>query len=153
MKEIVSRIRRDLKNVCIAAIAIICYTVLINLIFHAFCPMVIITGFPCPGCGMTRAVFYLLTGRVGQSIQMHPMGIPIVCIGFYFLWNRYIIGKRAKGMKGLVIAALILLMACYIWRMCIFFPDREPYVYAHENVLAGMFPFYETVLRNFNIIP
>ncbi len=151
-KEISARVRKDLKNIWIAVIAIACYTVLMHLIFHAFCPMVIVTGFPCPGCGMTRAVFYLLTGQAVQSVRMHPMGIPIVCIGVYFLWNRYITGRRAKGMKALIMATLILLIVCYVWRMCLFFPDREPYVYTKDNLLAGLLPFYERILYQLKII-
>lgn len=152
MKDIIARIRKDIKKIWLAAAAIACYTILMHLFFHAFCPMVIVTGFPCPGCGMTRAVFYLLVGNVRESIAMHPMALPIVGIALYFLWNRYIIGRNAKGMKGLIAAALVLLVLCYIWRMYRFFPDRAPYVYKKDNVLSNMLPFYERILYQLKII-
>ena len=152
MKEIISRIRRDIRNYWQAAIAIAVYTVLVNIIFHAFCPMVIMTGFPCPGCGMTRSLFYLATGRFIKSIQMNPMGIPIACIFLYFCWNRYIKGKKAKGIIQLILIALVLLLAVYAIRMYRFFPDRIPYVYNEGNVFARFSPYYEQILYELGIL-
>lgn len=152
MKEIGARIRRDVHNLWVAAAALIGYDVFMRLVFHAFCPMVILTGLPCPGCGLTRAMVYLMTGRVGQSVQMHPMGIPIACFLLYFLWNRYIRGRRAKGMNALIGITMVLLVFCYVRRMFLFFPDRIPYVYTAQNVFARIFPFYEQVLHEWKIL-
>ena len=152
MKKVGERICQDIKNLWPAAAAVAIYTALVNLIFHAFCPMVVLTGLPCPGCGMTRSLFFLATGRIGQSLWMHPMGIPIACLIFYFLWNRYIAGKNAKGMKVLIITAIVLLVVLYIWRMHLYFPDRPPYVYREDNILARTLPFYEQILHALRIL-
>lgn len=152
MRKIVDRIRQDIKNLWPVAAVVAVYTVLVNLIFHAFCPMVIVTGLPCPGCGMTRSLFFLATGRVGQSLWIHPMGVPIAVLIFYFLWNRYVLGRNAKGMKVLVIAAIVLLVILYIWRMRLYFPDRIPYVYEEDNILAKTLPFYEQILHALGIL-
>ncbi|MCM1040349.1 MAG: DUF2752 domain-containing protein [Roseburia sp.] len=152
MREIKERLVRDIKNMWVTMFALIVYTVLVNLVFGAFCPMVIITGFPCPGCGMTRAVFYLFTGRLQQSVAMNPLAIPIVCLAVYFLWNRYIIGKKAKGMMLLIGAAAVLLILFYVWRMYLFFPDSPPYVYNEKNITAQIFPFYEQILHDCGIL-
>jgi len=37
-----------------------------------------LTGRPCPGCGMTRAVLRLAQGDVEGSLRMHPLGIVLV---------------------------------------------------------------------------
>lgn len=152
MKEVITRIRRDIRNYWQAAIAIAVYTVLVNIVFHAFCPMVIMTGFPCPGCGMTRSLFYLATGRVLKSIQMNPMGVPIACIFLYFCWNRYVKGKKAKGIIPLIVTAIVLLLTVYAFRMYRFFPDRVPYVYSKGNVFARFFPYYEQILYDLGIL-
>lgn len=152
MRKIVDRIRQDIKNLWPVAAVVAVYTVLVNLIFHAFCPMLIVTGLPCPGCGMTRSLFFLATGRVGQSLWIHPMGVPITVLIFYFLWNRYVLGRNAKGMKVLVIAAIVLLVILYIWRMRLYFPDRIPYVYEEDNILAKTLPFYEQILHALGIL-
>lgn len=37
-----------------------------------FCPFEKLTGIPCPGCGMTRAVVAVSKGELIQSIHFHP---------------------------------------------------------------------------------
>lgn len=37
-----------------------------------------ITGLHCAGCGMTRAAFHLLHGRVGEALRMNPLMVPLV---------------------------------------------------------------------------
>ncbi|MDE7018428.1 MAG: DUF2752 domain-containing protein [Lachnospiraceae bacterium] len=152
MREIGKRIGKDIKSLWLAAVAIVLYTVLMNLIFDAFCPMIILTGLPCPGCGMTRALFYLMRGNVAESVRMHPMGIPIAGLGFYFCWNRYVKGRWAKGMNIFMGIAIVMLVICYVWRMWLFFPDRTPYVYTPENALARILPVYEHLLHEWGIL-
>jgi hypothetical protein len=47
----------------------------------SFCPFKMMTGLPCPGCGMTRSVVTLLHGDIGASLYYHPLGIAIVALG------------------------------------------------------------------------
>lgn len=152
MKQIGSRIWRDIKEYMPAAVVIAVYIIIVNLIFHTSCPMVIISGFPCPGCGLTRSIRYLLFGKIGQSLHINPMGIPIACISLYFFFNRYIIGKKAKGMTALISITIVMLLALYIWRMHIFFPYRAPYVYAEKNILSQNFSFYKQMLHDLKIL-
>lgn len=147
MKEIGDRIRQDVKNLWQAAVAIAVYAILVNLLFHNFCPMVIVTGLPCPGCGMTRALFFLVTGRLQQSIQINPMGIPVACIFLYFCINRYIAGKKAKGIMPVIVITAVMMLALYVYRMYSFFPDRVPYVYTEGNVMERIFPYYEQAIK------
>ncbi len=37
------------------------------------CPVAILTGHPCPGCGLTRATFACLRGDLATAIQIHPL--------------------------------------------------------------------------------
>ena len=152
MKQAGIRLWRDVKNMWVAAAALAVYTILVNMIFHAFCPMVIFTGLPCPACGMTRALFYLITGNIAASVQMHPVGLWIVCLFLYFAWNRYIKGRESKGMKILLGMTFAMLIICYVWRMFLYFPDKTPCVYTKRNVLTGIFPFYEQILHELHIL-
>jgi len=41
------------------------------------CPFRLLTGLPCPGCGLTRSVVSFLHGDVAGAIAFHPLG-PLV---------------------------------------------------------------------------
>jgi len=46
----------------------------------SFCPFKVMTGLPCPGCGMTRSVVALLHGDATTSFYFHPLGVPLVLV-------------------------------------------------------------------------
>lgn len=41
------------------------------------CPFHAWTGLPCPGCGMTRALWALLQGRWQAAWEYHPLSLPL----------------------------------------------------------------------------
>jgi hypothetical protein len=45
-------------------------------VFHAA------TGLNCPGCGMTRATFAVLHGRMGEAFRMNPLGMILLPVAF-----------------------------------------------------------------------
>lgn len=55
---------------------------------HAFdgpvlCPFRLVSGLPCPGCGMTRAFSLLWQGRVLESLSFHalaPLAFAVFCL-------------------------------------------------------------------------
>ena len=152
MNKIFERIWEDVREYWAAAVTLLVYIIMVNLIFHNFCPMVIVTGLPCPGCGLTRSVIYMISGKIAQSVYINPMGIPIACILAYFFFNRYILGRKAKGMMTLITCVILLLIVLYIWRMYVYFPNRVPYVYIEKNILSQYFGFYEQILHEIGIL-
>lgn len=42
------------------------------------CPLLTLTGIPCPLCGMTRAVVAAEHGHWLASLRFNPLGIPLV---------------------------------------------------------------------------
>lgn len=43
------------------------------VVFDYKCPFLRLTGFPCPGCGMTRAYKSLLAGDLSAAFAYHPL--------------------------------------------------------------------------------
>lgn len=136
IKSVRGRIAADIKGYGIAVVALPVYVVLSNLLFHAVCPLIVFCGMPCPGCGISRATAYFLTGKWSQAWQMNPMIFPIMLAVLYFGWNRYLLGRKAKGIKTVIAALLALLVVVYTVRMYLYFPNRVPYVYTTDNMLS-----------------
>lgn len=38
------------------------------------CPFRLLTGLPCPGCGLTRSWIYLMHGQWGEGFAVNPFG-------------------------------------------------------------------------------
>lgn len=125
--------------------------VLLYFLFHglfgAFCPSLLITGFPCPGCGMTRAVIFLLKGQFARSWALNPAAGLWVMWALLFAYNRYIKGGKSKALHGALFGILLFMLGAYMIRMKEYFPDKPPYVYAKGNLFERILPGYEKIVR------
>jgi hypothetical protein len=59
------------------------------------CALRRVTGIPCPGCGMTRALASLARGELARAVTLHPLAIPLVAelvalwgLAGWRLWRR-----------------------------------------------------------------
>lgn len=85
------------------------------------CPFFRLTGVPCPGCGLSRAVLLLLKGNVGAAVRYHAFA-PIFVLAFIALLLSILLPKsiiqpaiaraelteRKTGLTALILAGLIL---------------------------------------------
>lgn len=142
VKEIISRIGKDLKEFLWAGVVFVVYYLIVHSLYDAFCPLLVTTGIPCAGCGLTRAALYLLQGQVKRAAFINPAIFLIIIFLLYCGYFRYIKGSKIKGFSvGLVILVGCMLII-YVYRMYLYFPERVPYVYHSNNVLAGKIPGY-----------
>ena len=51
------------------------------------CVFRLVTGIPCPGCGMTRAVLALLCGDVPAALAYHPLVFTLPLVFYLLLRN------------------------------------------------------------------
>lgn len=143
IKEIINRIWKDIRAFYPAAIIFVVYYFIVHFRYGAFCPLLIFSGFPCAGCGLTRAGLYLLQGQFARAAYINPAIFPIALFLIYCGYFRYIKGTKIKGMEpafGILLACMLIL---YVVRMYLYFPDRVPYVYHGKNVLAELVPGYK----------
>ena len=132
----------------VAAIMLVLYLA-IHLISPAFCYMINLTGFPCAGCGMTRAALSLLTGQIERAVYLQPMIFPVVVFLLYCMFFRYIRGTKVPGFVRLLIVLVSVLLIFYIVRMYLYFPDRVPYVYMEDNLFARRISGYRDMVAWF----
>lgn len=152
VKTVLGRLWTDIKEYGMAVVIFLAYMIVVNLIFHAFCPSVVFTGFPCPGCGLTRAAGYLVTGRWQRAWEMNLVIFPIAAAAVYFGVNRYLLGRKVKGVNGIFVAVIVLLCVTFCVRMYLYFPNKTPYVYLENNILEKTVPFYRQTLNEWGIL-
>ncbi len=120
---------------------------LFHFLFGAFCPSVLLTGFPCPGCGMTRAMIYFVKGQFLRSFALNPSaGLWLVWF-ICFFYERYVRGRRPHWIFWAAALMMVLMIIVYIYRMSALFPNKPPYVYRKDNFLAKWLPGYEQVVK------
>jgi len=141
------RIKRDVKQHGAGILAVLALYFVMHGLFGAFCPSVIITGFPCPGCGMTRAVLYLLGGQFQRSWALNPAAGLWGLWALWFAFERYIRGRRQKGLTWALCGIAVFMIIMYAVRMIRFFPDRPPYVYTGKNLLSRIIPGYREAVK------
>ena len=87
---------QDVRNLWPVLLVLVLYFLLGKFVLHSLCPSVILTGFPCPGCGMTRAAWLLMHGHPIQSLQQNPFLFVILAAGYMGLaeLSPWLIGRK-----------------------------------------------------------
>ena len=108
--------------------------------------MLVTTGFPCAGCGLTRAFLYLGSGQLERAMYMNPMALLVIVFALYCGYYRYIRLTAVKHFSLALGLLITVMLVFYGVRMYLYFPDRVPYVYTRRNVLAERFPGYQQLV-------
>ena len=119
------------------------------LVFHTFCPMVLLTGLPCPGCGLTRAFFSFLTLHPMEALQYNATAVLWIAFILYAFWNRYVCDRKIKGIGIILGILLVTTTIYYIYRMANFFPGADTMAYFENNYLAHIIPNYKRLVYVF----
>jgi hypothetical protein len=59
------------------------------------CPFLKVTGLPCPGCGLTRALFFLIKGDLKTSLTYHAFA-PLFLVGFLIMALASVLPDKAR---------------------------------------------------------
>lgn len=140
------RIREDAKWAFLTGIVFFVYYEIVHYFYGAFCPMLVTTGFPCAGCGLTRAFLYLGSGQLERAMYMNPMALLVIVFALYCGYYRYIRLTTVKHFSLALGLLITVMLVFYGVRMYLYFPDRVPYVYTRRNVLAERFPGYQQLV-------
>lgn len=133
IKEAAGQIKQDMKSVSWLLLAVTLFMFVMNRVLGGICPIKLLTGIPCPGCGMTRALFYLFAGNWMLSFQMHPLAAVWVVFGLYLALMRYWYRKKPKGLLLMLIILCTAMFGVYLYRMLTIFPNLEPMTYGNKN--------------------
>lgn len=141
MKAALSLLKKDIGDNKAAFAVIGAYFLITRYLFSSSCPMVQMTGLPCPACGLTRAGIALLKGNFKAALEINLMIFPIVILFFVFLFNRYVRKHSSRFLLKYVIGMIVLLIAYYIYRMLRYFPGEPPISYYRNNLLQNLMQY------------
>lgn len=142
-----NRIGTDIRRYGRGLIAAVILYFIMHRLFDAFCPSILIAGFPCPGCGTTRAMLCLLRGQAARAWALNPAAVFWMVWAVWFAVERYVMGRRPKALMWMACGILIFMILVYIMRMRLYFPDRPPYTYTGNNLFSKLLPGYNKVIR------
>lgn len=124
--EVIQRFCQDLYRLRLALAILFLYGLATQLVFHTVCPFAILTGFPCPACGMTRAVILFFTGNFRLSFSLHPLALPWPLFLLYLGYFHYLRGRHAPFAWPLSITLSLATIACYLYRLAMGILPKVP---------------------------
>ena len=88
------------------------------------CPYLTLTGFACPGCGLTRAAHFLLHGDVARAFAYNPWAFVMgpALLLFVLLSTTTQTARTLRVRTGLSWMMLLLTVAFWIWRNTASYP-------------------------------
>lgn len=135
LKTVAGRIKKDWTESRQGIIAAILCLIIFTVLFKTICPVRLVTGYPCPGCGITRAALCLLRLDFTGAATLNPSVFLWVGLGTYIVISRYLLGKNKRADLLLFIVSLFT-VGIYIYRMAVLFPGKEPLSYYPKNLIS-----------------
>lgn len=130
-------LRTDIGKQKWAILIIAAYFFILRQYGDRSCPMVMITGFPCPACGLSRAGLSFLRGDFGLAFHTHPFIYPIIFLTLLFFVYRYIFLKSPIFLKKYLLMLIGLMIIYYVYRVIRYFPGEPPMSYDRRNLIRG----------------
>lgn len=129
--------QRYLKKIMIPLIILVAAVFLLDI----SCPIRKLTGFPCPGCGMTRAWLAVLKLNFKEAFRFHPLWflpVPLFVLSVTHS-DRLFKNKRLDNIFWWSMAAVVI--GTYLIRMLLFFPHTPPMDYDTNAVLYRLWNY------------
>ena len=93
---------------------------------QSFCPFKMLTGFPCPGCGITKSLVYFYEGNLYKSFYYHILGPFVVVFAIITIvvltteiitkkeyFNKYFYSKKLAIFMGFFLGTYQLIRVIY----------------------------------------
>lgn len=115
--------------------SIIFLLILYLLITKFTCLIKLITGFPCPSCGITRSYKALFHLNFSEAWNYNPLYWFIPPVILFILLSDKPLFNNAKIQLLFFIFVFTIIISIYIYRMIILFPDTPPMDYDKNSLL------------------
>lgn len=104
------------------------------------CPLPLMLGLPCPGCGLTRALACATHGHWSEAYAFHPLWpLLLAYFGLISAWRVHeLVRGRPPRLDGARVSfyAAVALSTFYVLRLVVFFAHGGLAVMWEDNVVA-----------------
>lgn len=109
----------------------------------AICWPQAVVGFPCPGCGSTRAVFLMLSGQIIEAHVYQPLILISLATLVYAGLKIFVFQKSpvSKTETAALVVVAVLFTLVYIVRLAFLFPHTPPMTINEDALLRQLFNF------------
>ena len=136
------RIARELRKNIVGVLAVVGSFIFFQIITGTGCWLKATTGFPCFGCGLTRAAGHLMKGDLHGSIAYHPLLIPLIFTAVVWLYVLCSHETHPKWFNNFLLAVFVLFMVTYIARLILYFPHTAPMDINERSILMQIMRFF-----------
>lgn len=81
-----------------------CFAIYLFIFFDIGCPIYKLTGWPCPACGTTRALFSLLKPNFKEYLKYNAMALPLLSVFLIIITD--LIKRKRFVIYSLIVAAI-----------------------------------------------
>lgn len=113
------------------------YVLIMNIFKLESCPIKLLIGLPCPGCGMTRAILCLLKLDIKGSFRYNALWLILLFIVVVAILKKYGIFKKLYYSRVFWTLIGTTILTYYILRLIYVYPN-EPMDYYYFNLLNRM---------------
>lgn len=125
-------------------LGILAVILLIVIFLDVGCVIRKVTGFPCPGCGTTRAWLNLFKGHVVDAFYWHPLfwlTVPLLLVAVIRQQNLF---RSSRMNRFFWLSVAVMYLTVYVVRMVMLFPHTAPMDYNYHSVLYQVFQSIKT---------